>query len=351
MMIQSPNEQTTEKEKNTATLQKPRIAFLGVGWIGKNRMEAVAREGHAEIAGIADPSAENLEAALVSAPNAQTFGSFEEILDSDVDGVVIATPSALHAEQSIAALNKGKAVFCQKPLGRNETETAAVVDAARKNNLLLGVDLCYRHTCFRQLYDIIQGGELGHIYAAELTFHNAWGPGKDWFYNPKLSGGGCVVDLGIHLIDLAFWSLNKPVVKSVHSNLFSGGAPLNKPDEQVEDYANALIELNGQDGQETSLHLTCSWNLPAGQEADIQANFYGTQGGVAFRNIGGSFYDFKALRFNRTQTEVLFEGPDEWGGRAVADWSRRLAAGEKFNAEAETIVAVAETLDQIYGRK
>src|SRR5690606_2112222 len=128
------------------------------------------------------------------------------------DGVVIATPSALHAEQSIAALNMGKAVFCQKPLGRNAAETRAVVEAARKNNLLLGVDLCYRHTCFRRIHDIIQSGELGHIYATELTFHNAWGPGKEWFYDPKRSGGGCVVDLGIHLIDLALWTLKETKV-------------------------------------------------------------------------------------------------------------------------------------------
>ena len=338
-----------DKQSNS-TLEKPRLAFVGVGWIGKNRMEALVNQELAEVAGILEPGEANKEAALAVAPNAQTYGSFEELLESDVDGVVIASPSALHAEQSIVALNKGKAVFCQKPLGRNAEETRAVVEAAKKNNLLLGVDLSYRHTCFRQLYDIIQSGELGHIYAAELTFHNAWGPDKDWFYNPKLAGGGCVVDLGIHLMDLALWSLNKPAVGAVSSNLFSKGELLTDPEKQVEDYANALIKLQHDSGQETSLHLTCSWNLPAGQEADIQANFYGTNGGVAFRNIGGSFYDFKALRFNRTQTEVLFEGSDDWGGRAISDWASRLAAGEKFNNESETLVTVAQSLDRIYGR-
>ncbi|WP_224999132.1 Gfo/Idh/MocA family protein [Cesiribacter sp. SM1] len=338
------------KEPFNKKTDKPRLGFLGVGWIGRNRMEALVNGELAEVAGILEPGAENREAALSVAPRAQVYESYEAMLDADLDGIVIASPSALHAEQSIAALNKGKAVFCQKPLGRNAAETAAVVAAARENNLLLGVDLCYRYTCFRQLYDIIQSGELGHIYAAELVFHNAWGPDKEWFYNPKLSGGGCVVDLGIHLMDLVHWSLNDPEVVSVNSNLFSKGQPLTRPDEQVEDYANALIKLKQQGGGETSLQLICSWNLPAGQEADIQANFYGTNGGVAFRNMGGSFYDFKALRFNRTQTEVLFQGPDDWGGRPVSDWARRLAAGEKFNAESETIVAVAKTLDRIYGR-
>ena len=342
------SEETTQKNRET---KKVRLAFLGVGWIGRNRMEGLAKNDAVEISGIADPSEDNLQAALEVAPDAQRFSSYEELLESDIDGVVIATPSALHAEQSIQALNKGKAVFCQKPLARDTAETRSVIEAARKNNLLLGVDLSYRHTCFRKLYDIVQSGELGDIYATELVFHNAWGPDKDWFYNPKLSGGGCVIDLGIHLIDLALWSLNKPKVKEVRSNLFAGGKPLNNPAEQVEDYATALMNLEMENGTESSLQLTCSWNLPAGQEADIQLNFYGTNGGVAFRNINGSFYDFKALRFNRTESEVLFEGPDDWGARAAAEWAERLAAGEKYNSETETLIDVAQVLDHIYGRK
>jgi predicted dehydrogenase len=347
-MIQSP--QLSEKEQKAKETKKVRLAFLGVGWIGRNRMEGMAKSRHVEICGIADPSRENLEAALAAAPGAQAYASYEELLDSNADGIVIATPSALHAEQSIQALHKGKAVFCQKPLARDTAETKAVIEAARKNNLLLGVDLSYRHTCFRKLYDIVQSGELGDIYAVELVFHNAWGPDKDWFYNPKLAGGGCVMDLGIHLIDLALWTLNKPQVQDIQSNLFSGGKPLSNPAEQVEDYATALMKLRMKNGRESSLQLTCSWNLPAGQEADIQANFYGTNGGLAFRNINGSFYDFRALRFNRTQTEVLFEGQDDWGARAATDWAEKLAAGEKYSPEAETLIAVADVLDRIYKR-
>lgn len=331
-------------------IKKIRLGFLGVGWIGRNRMEGLAKSKEVAVSGIADPSEENLKAALEVAPDARTFASYEELLESDVDGVVIATPSALHARQSIQALNKGKAVFCQKPLARDAAETKEVIDVARENNLLLGVDLSYRHTCFRMLYDIVQSGELGDIYASELVFHNAWGPDKEWFYNPTLSGGGCVMDLGIHLIDLALWSLNKPEVSAVRSNLFAGGKPLHNPAEQVEDYATALMNLQMANGTESSLQLTCSWNLPAGQEADIQLNFYGTNGGVAFRNINGSFYDFRALRFNRTESKVLFEGPDDWGARAAAEWAQRLAAGEKYNPETETLIDVARLLDHIYGR-
>lgn len=347
-MIQSP-ELSTKKHSAKET-KKVRLAFLGVGWIGRNRMEGLAKSRHVEVCGIADASSENLSAAMSAAPGATPYASFEELLESDADGIVIATPSALHAQQSIQALKKGKAVFCQKPLARDTAETRAVIEVARERDLLLGVDLSYRHTCFRKLYDIVQGGALGDIYAVELVFHNAWGPDKNWFYDPKLSGGGCVIDLGIHLIDLALWTLDKPKVRDVQSNLFAGGKPLANPAEQVEDYATALMKLEMENGRESSLQLSCSWNLPAGQEADIQANFYGTQGGLAFRNMNGSFYDFRALQFNSTNTEVLFEGQDDWGARAAINWAEKLAAGEKYNPEVEILLEVANVLDQIYGK-
>ena len=128
-------------------LRKPRLGFLGVGWIGRNRMEAIARSELAEIAAIADASHEMVSQAASIAPDSATVSSLDELLDLDLDGVVIATPSALHAEQSIRALESGLAVFCQKPLARTYRETERVIDAARHADKLLGVDFSYR--CIR----------------------------------------------------------------------------------------------------------------------------------------------------------------------------------------------------------
>jgi hypothetical protein len=114
----------------------------------------------------------------------------------------------------------------------------------------------------------------------------------------------------------------------------------------VEDYAVAQIGLEGG----KSLRLACSWRLPAGQEAVISAAFYGPGGGAALRNVGGSFYDFTAELFRGTASEPLASPPDEWGGRAAADWAERLGRGERFDPEAERLVAVAQVLDRIYGR-
>ncbi|HEY0148782.1 MAG TPA: Gfo/Idh/MocA family oxidoreductase [Allosphingosinicella sp.] len=326
-------------------MARPRVGFLGVGWIGRHRMEAMLATGTVEAAAIADPSDEMAGEALELAPGAKRVEGLEGLLAEGLDGIVIATPSALHAEQSIAALNTGAAVFCQKPLGRTAAEAAAVVEAARKADRLLSVDLSYRFTAgMQRIRELIGEGELGNVFACDLVFHNAWGPDKAWFYDPALSGGGCVMDLGVHLVDLALWALDFPEVTGASAQLLSKGEPLREG--VVEDYAVAQLDL----ASGTSVRLACSWNLPAGQEAVISASFYGSGGGAALKNVGGSFYDFTAERYRGTSTETLVSPPDEWNGRAAADWAMRLGAGERFDPQAERLITVAAALDRIYGR-
>jgi predicted dehydrogenase len=253
----------------------------------------------------------------------------------------------MHAEQAVAALERGVAVFCQKPLARTAREARRVVEAARAANRLLGVDLSYRFTSgMQRIRELVQRGELGTVYAADLVFHNAYGPDKPWFYDPRLAGGGCLIDLGIHLVDLALWTLDFPRVEGATGRLFARGAPLCAPAEMVEDYAEARLDL----ATGSTVRLACSWNLPAGRDAVIEATFYGTRGGAALRNVNGSFFDFTAERFRGTARETLSTPPDDWGGRAAVEWVRRLAAGGEYDPAVERIVDVATTLDAIYGR-
>ena len=323
---------------------KPRIGFLGTGWIGRHRMEAMLASGAVEAVAISDPSADCAAEAARLAPEARIVGSLDAMLALDLDGVVIATPSALHAEQAIRALGAGKAVFCQKPLGRTAAETQAVVDAARRADRLLGVDLSYRHTAAMQAIAAhLRSGALGTLFAIDLTFHNAYGPDKPWFYDPAQSGGGCVVDLGVHLVDLALWMLDFPAADDVEARLMHGGRPLRAG--EVEDYAVASFALG-----DVAVRLACSWRLHAGREAVIEAAFYGTGGGAALRNVAGSFYDFRAERFDGTAAAVLADPPDDWGGRAAVAWAERLAAFPAFDAGADQFVRTAEVLDRIYRR-
>jgi predicted dehydrogenase len=336
-----------EAKPAAAALSRPRIGFLGVGWIGRHRMEGMLATGLIDAAVIAEPSDEMADAARQLAPEAERVASLDELLEAGVDGVVIATPSALHAEQSIRALRSGAAVFCQKPLGRTAGEAAAVVEAARIGDRLLAVDLSYRFTDgMRRVRDLVRSGELGQIFAADLVFHNAYGPDKPWFYQPSLSGGGCVMDLGVHLVDMALWALDFPEVLEVTSHLMAGGAPLDPSDYKVEDYAVATLRLAGG----AVVRIACSWRLQAGREADISATFYGDRGGAAMRNVDGSFYDFTAERFAGTASQAIASPPDAWGVRAAQDWAHRLAAGARFDPACQQVVQVAQVLDRIYGR-
>lgn len=323
---------------------KPRLGFLGTGWIGRHRMEAMLSTGAVEAVVICDPSAACLGDARKLAPDAHVASSLGEMLALDLDGVVIATPSALHADQSIAAFNAGKAVFCQKPLGRSADEARAVVKAARGADRLLGVDLSYRHTAAMQAVSkLASEGTLGEIFAIDLTFHNAYGPDKPWFYDPAQSGGGCVVDLGVHLVDLALWLLGFQHVADVDAKLLRDGRPLRSG--EVEDYAIARFSVGC-----AQVRLACSWRLNAGRDAVIELACYGTRGGAALRNVRGSFYDFTAERFDGTNAIRLADPPDAWGGRAASHWAEQLARSPSFDPAAEQFIASAEVLDRIYGR-
>jgi predicted dehydrogenase len=212
---------------------------------------------------------------------------------------------------------------------------------------LLGVDLSYRHIAgLQKIRELIRGGELGNIFSVDLVFHNAYGPQAPWFYDARLSGGGCVVDLGIHLVDAALWVLDSSVVR-VSSRVLAQGHPLALKPEAVEDFATARLDLvNG-----AVVTLACSWRLHAGRDAVIETSFYGTRGGAALRNINGSFHDFRAELYRGTKTELLAEPPDVWGGRAAIAWTRQLAGSADYDPEMDRQIDVAFALDAIYGRE
>jgi len=332
----------------SASVDSVRLGFAGLGWIGFNRMQALADAPGVVIAALTDPDPTALARAQELAPGAKLVGSFESLLLEPLDGVVIATPSALHGEQARAALERSLAVFCQKPLGRTAKEASAVVEAARTADRLLGVDFSYRFTeAFSQAREVVRSGAIGDVFAADLVFHNAYGPDKSWFYDPRLSGGGALMDLGIHLVDLALWVLDFPTPRDVTGRLYAQGQPLTAPgshEDRVEDYASAQIVLDGG----TCVDLACSWRLHAGCDCVIEASFFGTRGGVSLRNVNGSFYDFTADALIGTSRRQLAAPPDAWGGRAARAWAAQLRASRGFDPAAQRVIEVSEVIDAIY---
>jgi predicted dehydrogenase len=326
---------------------RPRLGFLGVGWIGRNRMEVLGAADVADVVAVADPNA--AAAAAAAAWSGATVVAPDALLDNQLllDGVVIATPTALHASQSLRALGAGAAVFCQKPLGRTAHECAEVVAAARCADRLLGVDLSYRHlSAIQPVRTIIATGSVCDVYAVDLVFHNAYGPDRSWSSDPALAGGGCVIDLGIHLIDLGLWILGWPEVTAVTSRLYASGRPLPADSGEVEDFAIGLIDLRGG----ATMTATCSWFGHTGADAEIALTFRGTDGSVGVHNVGGSFYDFESSLNRGASQEILVKPPDPWGGRALVEWADRLGKGQGFDPAGEELVTVGKVLDRMYGR-
>lgn len=323
---------------------RPRIGCLGLGWIGRHRLQSLAESGLVEVVAIADVSPDAIAAARTLAPAARCCESLAALLSVPLDGVVIATPSAQHASEVLQALDAGRAVFCQKPLARSRDEAQLVVDHARACNRLLHVDLSYRHLrATSAVTTLLLSGELGDVFAFDLTFHNAYGPDKPWYYDRQRSGGGCVLDLGIHLIDLLHGWTGGDDLDIVASALASHGRQWTAFD--VEDFA--YVQLRSR-RKGALARLACSWKLQAGCDAEIVFTIHGTRAGARVRNVGGSFFDFVAERLDRSRTERLTSPPDDWSGRAALEWALRLAESPAFDASAEWLVRLSGIIDQIY---
>jgi len=316
------------------------------------RLQALAAAGAAEVAALCEAAPARLAETGDAHPQAARFAEPGELLERaaelELDGIVIATPNSLHAPQTVAALERGLAVFCQKPLALDAGEARRMVAAARTADRLLGVDYSYRFTDgARELRRRIAAGELGRVFSLELVFHNAYGPDKPWCFDPRLAGGGALMDLGVHLIDLALWLLDDPPVRGARGAVFRQGERLSGAG--VDDFASAAIDL-GSDLGGAVASLAVSWNAHAGRDCVIRVAAFGTAGGAEFRNVDGSFYDFELARFNGRAGEVVVRESRDWLGRAILDWTRRLAESNRFDPEIERSVRVSEVVDAVYGR-
>ena len=330
------------------TEKKIKVAFLGVGWIGRNRMESLLKTDIVDAVIIADVSDENARVASKYAPGAKIVKSLDEIDNKDVDGLVIATPSGQHYSQVMEALDKNLHVFCQKPLARTKQETYALVTKAKELNRVLWVDMSYRYTQSMQIIKhLINKEKIGKLYAIDTMFHNAYSPEKSWSYDAEQSGGGCVIDLGIHLIDLVLWTMDFPDVEQVHSTLYSKGKRIYGRSNGIEDYACSTMNLmNG-----VVVNMACSWNVSAGSDAVIGFTIYGTEGTLSMRNHNGSFYDFDIHHYKSKNSECLCQENGAWGGRAVIDWAEQVAYSGQYNRNAEQFVRVGEVIDSIYSQQ
>ena len=134
--------------------------------------------------------------------------------------------------------------------------------------------------------------------------------------------------------------------KGASRRLRHAGQVLGPRPTAVEDYAVARLELTSG----AVVNLACSWKLHAGQDALMDLTFYGSEGGACFRNVNGSFTDFRAEQLSGTHREILVDPPDDWGGGAILAWLRELALSPVYDPAIEEHEAVADVLDGIYDR-
>lgn len=194
-----------------------KLGVIGLGYIGQVHLRHIRRILNAQVVAAADLSRK----ALTKARNdgvKTTYTNYEKLLENpEIDAVIIALPTHLHLDCALKAAEAKKHIFLEKPIARNVKEAREVVSAARKNSvkLMIGYPLRF-NTELRGLKQRISRGEFGDVeiaYASYISsgpfFHRAEGyapvPVPEWWFNKELTGGGVLVDLGSHVINLLRW--------------------------------------------------------------------------------------------------------------------------------------------------
>lgn len=331
------------RSARTNAASVPRIGFIGLGWIGRKRLDVIAERADIDVSALCDVDHARLASAHAEHPRATACDRLETLLQQDLDGVVIATPNASHVEQALACLARNAAVFCQKPLALDARDAEHVIEAAATANRLLAVDYSYRYVRgMDELRKRISSGELGEIRAIDLEFHNAYAPNQAWCLHRACAGGGCLLDLGIHLIDLARWLQGWPDMRVVNRHLYARGRAAGRQD--LEDLA--FVELEQNNG--AIVRLVCSWHAQIGDEARIGMTVHGTCGGAVWRNIGGTFLDFELWLCRSNRRELIGCSLDDWGCGALGTWVDLLRTDGTFDVNVRETLANMRVIDEVY---
>lgn len=196
-----------------------RVAVIGAGLIAQRaHLPAYAAAEEAELAAIVSGHRETAEAAARQFGNPLVLDSWEAaVADPDIDAIDICTPNSLHATIAIAAAKAGKHVLVEKPMATSLSEADAMIAAARKAGVLLAVAHNLRFVpIYSAMQQLLADGAIGRIFSARGVFMHAgpdefWGATSDWFWREGEAGGGSLLDMGIHMIDLLRWMVGRPV--------------------------------------------------------------------------------------------------------------------------------------------
>lgn len=301
-----------------------RMAIAGCGLIGRKRLRAFSPQNRLVVA--ADPVLQRAEELARAAPGASATSDWHQAVQRpDVDAVIAATSNDCLAAVALAAIKAGKHVLVEKPAARNSAELLPVMEAAAAHNVRVQVGFNHRfHPAFQKAREILDSGALGPLMFVRARYGHGGrlGYDREWRANPQLSGGGELLDQGVHLIDLASWFLGEFVEVDGFAHTYYWDMP-------VEDNGFLLLRTAGR--QAAWLHASCTeWkNL-------FSFEIYGRHAKLHIEGLGGS-YGVERLAYYRMLPQmgppetIIWEYPGE-----DRSWQLELDAFAGFIARGET---------------
>ncbi len=288
-----------------------RAGIVGSQFAGTLHAESLQATGRVEVVAVASPSNAG---ALAERFGARPYPDHRAMLEAeDLDVVSLAIPNKFHAEVAVAVAEAGAHVICDKPLAQNLADADRMIEACRAAGVLLlyGEELCFAPR-YRRVKQLIDEGAFGRVFSISHRERHD-GPHARWFYDPDVSGGGALLDMACHGIELSRWLLEKRPVESVFARI---GNYLHTA-EAVEDHA--LVSLRFDDG--TLATIEGSWAVTGGIDERLEVVGDGGSvvadlargGAMLAHSVAGIGYAAEKAGDTRGWSHVSFEEAWQWG--------------------------------------
>lgn len=341
--------------------KKLKVAVIGVGGISEVHIHGYKQLKNVELYAFCDINENTLKLKGERHGVTRLYTDEATMLRElpEIDAVSVCTWNAAHAPCTIMALNAGKHVLCEKPMAMNAQEAEEMLEAARRNNRLLMIGFVRRfgNDC-AVLKDFIDAGDFGELYYAKANYTRRNGCPGGWFGNKALSGGGPLIDLGVHVIDLVRYLMGNPQPVSVYGVTYDklknrpgvkgkigyvSETVTEKPIFDVEDLATALIRFDN--GATLAVEAAFSLNIPH----DIgKIELFGTKSGAVLDPELTLYTEQNHYLTNVTlanSTALSFDGLFD---NEIAHYIRCITDGIPCRNPAEDGVALMKILDAVY---
>lgn len=332
---------------------KVRCAVIGLG-MGWAHCKSFSECPEAEIVGVVDLNPDQYDRVKDFASPDAFYTDYKEMLKkAKPDLVTIALPNFLHAKVAIEAMKAGANVLGEKPMAMTTKEAIKMRDTAEKLGKKLGINLSYRFTPqARALKDMADQGFLGDPYHAfsKWTRLDGFPRFGGWFGQHEFSGGGPLIDLGVHRIDLALWLMGSPQPVTVsgmaHKQIGVPRAKKQKLKFDVEDFATGFVRFDNG----ASLVFEISWGNFQQKKEDMYTKVTGTKGALIHHNPGDQ-YDFSAEYITEEAGHVVSGTITETRGElrdSYAEMVHCIIDDRPFLASPEDGIHIQQILDGLY---